>query len=403
MLSYYEAFSIINKYFKGIKLRTEKVNLLDSLNRVLSEDIYSDIDMPPFNNSAMDGYAIRFNPEINSWSVIGEISAGNFNDSLIIDENSAVSIMTGGKIPDQADTVIPIEDVQIEGNIVRIIPESRYLMGMNIRTQGKDLGKDELAIAKNTLIRPNILTLAAACGKNSLSVYAGLNIGILITGDELVDFYQKPENDKIRATNDITLSAIIKETNMIPLNFGIVKDDKNQVKIKLLEALDSDIDLLITSGGVSVGKYDFLQEILIELGAKVIFWKVNIKPGKPLLFCEYVKENKRILIFGMPGNPVSIFAGFNIFVKPNVFELYGIKPEPVFKCILAEDIYKDDNKRHFINGNYYLNQDNVIYVSKTVGQNSGNIPNLGKSNCLIIFKEEYQCLNRGEVVECIKI
>ncbi len=401
MISYGEALKIITEEFKQIIPAVEEVDLLDTAGRTSAEDIIADINLPPFNNSAVDGYAIKFNQSIKEWNVIGEIAAGGFNQFLV-DENSAVRIMTGGKMPEGYDTSIPIEDVTLADTTIKLNEGSRFAKGLNVRILGEDLSEGQVAVSKNTLIKPHQIAVAASCGYSKIKVKKKLNIGVVTTGNELVPVEEKPTGDKIRSSNLYSLLAAVKESGMNPVNFGTIKDEKELVTKKISEAFESEIDILVSTGGVSVGKYDFVKEVYEQLGVETKFWRVYIKPGKPTYFGVLHKTDKRILVFGLPGNPVSSLVNYIIFIKNNIDKLYNkVSSLPVF-AELKYQIKKRDKKRHFIRGLFSAHNGNY-FVEKAGSQSSGNLAHMGRSNCLIIFKEEKMELNEGEIVECIPI
>lgn len=402
MLSYREANNIIENEILKINLEIEEVDLLDCLNRILAEDIFADVNLPQFDNSAVDGYAVKYNSEILKWKIVGEITAGNYNE-IDIDENSAVLIMTGSKIPQACNTIIPIEDVTTKDGFVELTGNTKYKSGQNVRKKAEDITSNELAVQKRTFILPQHISLLAACGKSKVKVYKQLKIGVLATGDELVDIHTFPKEDKIRATNMYTLLALIKKLNMIPISYGLVKDDKEEIKVRIASALNGEIDILLTTGGVSVGKFDYVKEVIQELGVEIKFWKANIKPGKPIVFGVFEREVKKKLIFGLPGNPVSSFVNFIIFVQDNIKKLYGMDEHKV-RARLTSELHKKDNKRHFIRG--FIQKDsatNQHSVSLIGSQSSGNMVGMSKANCLIIFEEEKEKIRHGDFVECIMI
>lgn len=403
MLNYNEAINIISEYFDKIELFTTSVNLADSLNYTLAEDIFSDINLPPFNTSSMDGYGIKINDGQREWKVIGEISAGNYTE-FSIGYDEAISIMTGAKLPPDIDTIIPIEDVLISNDKISLIENSIINKGSYIRFCGEDLSKDKPAISKNIILKPKIISLAAACGKKNVKIYSPLKIGILSTGDELIDIDNVPQNSQIRATNLYTLISLIKEINMLPINYGFIKDDKLLIQNTLHNILTNDLDIFITTGGVSVGKYDYMKEIIEDLGCETIFWKVNVKPGKPLLFSIYKKDRKNILLFGLPGNPVSCFVCFHLYILPFINNLFFKENKAQFSAILQNDITKTDGRLHFVlaNNSYKIN-DKQNYVKSLGIQSSGDMYSLSNSNCLIVFYEAKSMLRAGEIVQCIPI
>ena len=183
MISYQEANSIIEKEFRKLQLETEEVDLLNSTSRILAENIYSDIDLPPFTNSAMDGYTIHYKPNVKKWKIIGEVRAGDFRNYEIGDD-CAVSVMTGGRLPDKADTVIPIEEVVIADAYIILKENASLKKGIYVRQKGDDLPRGEIAVKKNTLLKPRHVSVAASCGKSKLKVYKKLAVGVLVTGDE---------------------------------------------------------------------------------------------------------------------------------------------------------------------------------------------------------------------------
>jgi len=402
MLKFKEANKIISKAFEELKLRTEEISITNALNRVLAEDIISDVDLPPFDNSAMDGYAIKFNPNIKEWKIVGEIKAGNYK-ALEIDEQTTVHIMTGGMLPKNCDTVIKIEDISANNDKVKLNNNAGFSFNLNIRKKGKDLSKGKIAVKNGSLLKPQQIAVAASCGKSKLKVYRKLNIGVLVTGDELIDINKKPGTDKIRASNPYVLQSAIKDSNMNPINFGIVRDDKSEMTKSVKSALDSSLDILMTSGSVSVGKFDYLKEIFENLGVEIKFWKVSIKPGKPLLFGVYNINEQKTLVFGLPGNPVSVLVTYILFVKRHIMKLFGNQELITAKATIKDDYKKDDERLHFVKG--FLEKDNTNnnIVSMVGEQSSGNLAQLSKSNCLIIIKENRMNTKTGELVECIMV
>lgn len=403
MISYTVSYQIVKNEFLKLKLEIEEVDLLNSLNRILADDVYSDINQPPFHNSAMDGFAIRFNPNIKKWKIIGEISAGNYNQ-FTLDDESAVLIMTGGKIPENTSAILPVEDVITDNGFVMLADGKSIKESQHIRKKGEDLSEGILALKKNQLITSNKISLLGACGKSKVKVYRKIKFGVFTTGDELIDIDGKVTEDKIRGTNLYSVISLLNECNMETLNFGFVKDDKAKIRKKLADAFNSDIDILVTTGGVSVGKYDYLKELLIEFGTEVKFWKVNIKPGKPIVFGIWEKENKTKLVFGLPGNPVSSYVNFLIFIKPAILNFFGITPDNSVMAELTESIIKKDDKRNFFRGRLDFNLEKGKYfVKASEAQSSADMMQLANANCLIIIEEDKINPKKGEEVECIKI
>ena len=403
MISFDEANKIINAEFQNFKIRTTEVNLLNSLNYILAEDVISDINLPPFNNSSMDGYAIKYSEGKSKWKIIGEISAGNYKSFSLTDETTT-RIMTGGKIPENCTAVVPIEDVTVQDEFVELNNSSKLIERQNIRPMGDDIKIDQTSVSKNTILNSRHISAAAACGKKKLKVYDKLRIAVLATGDELVDIDETLTGDKIRGSNLYSLLASINEMNMHPVDLRFVSDVKTELESKIKSALDSDIDILITTGGVSVGKYDYVPEIFEKLGVDIKFRKVNIKPGKPMVFGTFNQKDHPIFVFGLPGNPVSSYVGFQLFIKRNIYKLFGVDYQNNFNANLLEDIRKKDSKRNFMRG--LFRYDNILkryFVEKLASQSSGNIVTTSKANCLIVVEEDKNFIEKGESVECIKI
>ncbi len=402
MKSFEEASRIIEEEFNKITLDIEPVKLENALHRTLAEDVVADVDLPPFDNSAMDGIAVKFNEQIKEWNVIGEIPAGKYQE-YELDEHSAVKIMTGSRLPGFCDTVIPVEDIDVNNSTAVLKENVRYVKGMNIRKQASDLKKGEVSISKNTYLLPRHLATAASCGKDNLLVYKPLTFAVLATGDELIPVNEVPVGDKIRISNTYSLLASVEEINMKAVNLGIVKDDKNILLEKIDNALKSDIDVLITTGGVSVGEFDFVKDVFEGLGVDVKFWKAFIKPGKPIVFGVHEKDKKKKLVFGLPGNPVSSLVNFEIFVHDNINRLYNQPLRERVKAVLMNDLKKKDNKRHFMRGILSVNDKGEYEVSSKFSQSSGNLVEMSRANCLIVIEEGIHNPVKGTVVKCIKM
>jgi len=402
MISFDEAYKIIEKGFNEIKPKTEKVLLERSLHRTLAEEVIADVDLPPFNNSAMDGIAVKYNENINEWKIVGEISAGNYEE-FELNEKSAVTIMTGSRIPEFCDTIIPVEDIDVNKNTALLKENAKVRKGASIRKKGSDIANGETAIPKNTFVKPRHLAAAASCGKSELYVYKKLNIGVLATGDELIPVDEKPTGDKIRISNTYSLLAAIDELNMNAVNFGIASDEKVLLLQNIADALNSDIDILITTGGVSVGKFDYVKEVFEELGVEINFWRAYIKPGKPIVFGTFKSGDHSTLVFGLPGNPVSSLVNFEIFIRENIIKLYNQPKQEYIEAVLQNNLKKKDKKRHFMRGVLAKRTDGAYEVSSEFSQSSGSLVEMSKANCLMVIEEETINPAKGKVVKCMMI
>ncbi|MBI4547660.1 MAG: molybdopterin molybdotransferase MoeA, partial [Ignavibacteriae bacterium] len=377
-------------------LGTITIFLQHALGLVLVEEIISTESIPPFDNAAMDGYAVRIEdiqkiPAI--LTVVEEIAAGTAPNSAL-QAGQAMSIMTGAKIPAGCNAVVQQEWTEKIGNeqvkILRIVPD-----GHNIRRAGADIQKASLVFSKGQRLRPQEIGILASLGTRFVEVYRRASVSILTTGNEVVEIHQSLPEGKIRNSNAYTLGALVQELGCEAKNIGIAQDDRNDLRNKINEGLK--YDMLITSGGVSVGKYDLVLDVLKELGVEIKFWKVNIKPGMPLLFGMYHEKP----VFGLPGNPVSTMVTFLQFVKPALLKMMGHRAVETGLRIharLDEDIRKTDGKRHFVRG--ILESRNGSLIVRTTGLQVSNLfTSLSKANCLIILPEEAEHIRAGEEIE----
>lgn len=401
MISYNKALEIIENELKFFPFQQEKVRLRDSLGRILAEDIYADVPFPSFDYSAMDGIGIMYDESIKEWKILGEISAGNYKD-YAIDNNTAVYITTGAMIPPGCDTVIPVENIYMNEKIAKLRKDVRVKSGQNVRKKGEDILSGKKIISCGTFINVQHIPMMASCGKEFITVFKQLNIGVLATGDELIPVNGKPYDDKIRSSNLYSIIAAVKSMDMEAIDFGIVKDNKLDIEMTIETALFSDIDVLITTGGISAGKYDYLNDVYDNLGAEIKISTVNIKPGKPFMLALFGKGKNKKLIFGLPGNPVSCLVNFIIFFREPLLKYFNKNYCKHFYAKLAGEVKKKDSKRHFFRGCYYVeNREN--YVKPVGSQSSGDIHSLAHSNCLIEIEEENGVISSMESVRCIMI
>ncbi len=373
----------------------EKIRLDKTLGRTLAEDIVAPANLPPFDNSAMDGYAIVSSDSAKGeriLPVVGESSAGTVFGRRL-EAGGAVRVMTGGKIPEGADTVVPLEDARVlEDGHVGIAFPVRH--GAHIRRTGEDVREGETILHAGDLIRPPHLGILASLGFAKVRVRRRPRVNILATGDELVGVDEAPGDGQIRNSTSFALAGHVRESGGIPHFCGIVPDRRTLIKKAIRKALNADV--VLVTGGVSVGKYDYVKEVFSELGISTRFWKLNIKPGKPLLFgtCDDV------LVFGLPGNPVSTSVTFLEFVRPALWKMEGRGVLLPFRCpaVLDEAYAKSDGKRHYLRGTARL-EGGSLHVTLTRSQSSGAMSTLTRGNCLVIVPEEVGRLSAGDAVE----
>jgi molybdopterin molybdotransferase len=378
-------------------LGMEKVNLLDALGRVIGEDIAASRSIPPKNNAAMDGYALR-SADIRGASpekpvvldVIEDIPAGAIPQKRV-GQGQAARIMTGAPVPDGADAVMRMEDTEKDGQRVRIFVEAPE--GHDIRLAGEDVRQGEKVISRGDIIRPAEIGMLAALGRSFISVYQKPLVAILATGDELVDVDENPSPWQIISSNSYALAAQVLGCGAIPLQIGIAKDTREDLVAKFKSAMRADI--IISSGGVSVGDYDLVKEIMKEVGNNMQFWQVAMRPGKPLAFGSL----EGIPIFGLPGNPVSSMVSFEQFVRPSILKMMGHRNlfRKTIRALLKESIDKKKGVRHFIRA-HIIFEDGRYRAVSTGEQGSGILKSMVQANGLIVLPEDAASAKAGDMV-----
>ncbi|MFZ3066416.1 MAG: gephyrin-like molybdotransferase Glp [Nitrospirota bacterium] len=396
MISVEEALGLILENIREIGF--EKVDIKEALGRVLAEDVYARRNIPPWDNSAMDGYAVivndvegasKENPAV--LKIIESLPAGYISESKL-KSGEAIKIMTGAPMPNGADAVVMVEYTEKDGGKVRIFkrPEN----GDHIRKAGEDVKDGQLVIKKGQLIRPSEIGMLASMARSIVSVYQRPRVAILATGDELVDLDEEICGAKIINSNTYAVGAQIQECGALPILLGIARDRQDELEEKLRLGMNADI--IITSGGVSVGDYDHVKDVVKGLGGDLRLWKVAIKPGKPLAFSML---NSRPM-FGLPGNPVASMVTFEIFVRPAILKMMGHKKifRPIIDATIKDDLKKKENRRHFIRAS--VQSDGDGYVVETTGdQGSHMMTSMTKANGLIIFHENDTAIKAGDKVK----
>lgn len=379
-------------------LGLEKISILDALGRVLGEDIVAERDNPPWDNSAMDGFAVRWEDikqgqaiqKPVTLSVIEDVPAGMM-PSKAVGSGQAIRIMTGAPIPQGTDTVLKVEDTEHTADSVRVFKAEPK--GANIRPQGEDVKKGDRIIAKGTRIRPSEAGMLAILAKSFLFAYQRPRVAILSTGDELADLDERFSEEKIINSNSYGIAAAVQEAGGIPLLLGIARDTPMALKEKISHGLNA--DMLVLSGGVSMGDYDFTKAVFSELGAEMNFWKLAIRPGQPLAFGKIQGK----LAFGLPGNPVSSMVTFEQLVRPAILKMSGCRSygRPVVQATFQERFSKRTDRRHFLRG--ILTQEEGVFKVRTTGdQGSGILTSMVKANCFIDVPVAVERLNPGDKV-----
>ena len=380
-----------------VPLDVEKVSILDALGRVIGEDVHAPRNLPPVSNSAMDGYAVRACDTAGASSrkpaildVVEDIPAGVFPQKNV-GPGQASRIMTGAPVPSGADAVVRMEDTQKEGTAVKILVD--VVSGMDIRQAGEDVQEGELVIPRGTVIRPAEVGMLAALGRSFIFVHQRPLVAILATGDELMEIDEDTTSWKIISSNNYATAAQVLESGAIPLQLGIARDRREDLLRKFRTATRADI--IISSGGVSVGDYDLVKDIMHEVGNQMHFWQVAMRPGKPLAFGSL----DGVPLFGLPGNPVSSMVSFEQFVRPSLLKMMGHRRlfRKVIRATLEEDVAKKEGMRYFLRA-YVKKEGNLYKISTTGEQGSGILKSMVRANGLVVLPEGASGARRGEEV-----
>jgi molybdopterin molybdotransferase len=375
----------------------ERVALRAALGRVLAADVVSPMRVPAHDNSAMDGYAVRFadlsaDGEV-SLKLVGTAFAGTLFDGTV-EPGECVRIMTGGKIPAGADTVVIQEQVQAEGEMARI--GSGHRKGQNLRRAGEDIEIGQTVLRPGTWIRPADLGLVASLGIAELAVYRRLRVAFFSTGDELRSIGTPLDEGQIYDSNRYTIYGMLTRLGCEVIDMGVVRDDPELLERAFREAAAM-ADVIITSGGVSVGEADFTKDLLDRLG-EVLFWKIAMKPGRPLAYGKVGNAQ----FFGLPGNPVSVMVTFYEFVRDALLVLMGrtdITPLPTFQVPCLSGLKKAPGRTEFQRGMLFQDEGGVWKVRVTGDQGSGILRSMSEANCFIVLPESQGNVTPGTLVE----
>jgi len=398
-------------------LGKEEVTILDSLGQVLAEDLRSAIDVPPLDNSAMDGYALQARDTSGASGVlprllrvIDTVAAGSITDREVV-PGTAIRIMTGAPIPKGADSVVRFEDTdetarQRGGPISEIGICVAAKQGQNIRLAGEDISKGTVVLPAGTIIRPAEVGVLASLGMNTASVIARPVVAIVATGNELVEVGQPLPKGKIYNSNSYSVAALVRRHGGIPRALGIALDNKDSLVTAIRGGLDA--DMLITSGGVSVGDYDIVKEVLAQEG-EIGFWTVRMKPGKPLAFGQIKGVDKsgasrNIPHLGLPGNPVSSMVTFEMFARPAILKMMGKRnlAKPTIEAILEDRIVNTDGRRVFTRA--IIEKRGNRYVARLTGpQGSGVLTSMSLANGLVIVPEDVAEAGPGATVRVMML
>jgi len=414
MISVEEALERILSYVSV--LEPEEKPILDALGQVLAEDITSDLDIPPLDNTAMDGYAVRAADTAGatrdssvSLQVIGELAAGHVYEGSVT-PGAAVRIMTGAPLPPGADAVVPFEDTNESGShafgrfskaVDSVLVYKAARPGDNVRRAGEDVGRGALVLGRGTVLRPPQIGVLASLGRATVRVIRRPVVAVLSTGDELVEVGRPLPPGAIYDSNTRSVAAMILQNGGIPRVLGIARDTVEDLTAKIRRGLDA--DMLITSAGVSRGDYDVVKDVLAREG-EVDFWTVRMKPGKPLAFGAFKSGERRVPHIGLPGNPVSSMVTFELFGRPAVFKMMGKSrwQRPTVRAVAEERIVNTDGRRVFARA-IVTERDGRYYASLTGPQGSGILTSMSMANALAVVPEDAAAVEAGEEVSIIML
>ena len=406
MISYQNSKRILKKAI--IKIKNENILSANSLNRVCSSNIYSKFNYPSGDNAAFDGYAINSNDtkdikknKSKVFKIIGTIVAGKKPFKKQINKYEAVEIMTGGIIPKGFDTIIPIEQIKFYPNkkIQKFIIIDKKIGKYNhVRFAGSDFKKNELVIKKNTIISPNHILGLKTLGIKNIKVKKKINILFFSTGNEISNSEIIP-NWKVRNSNSHYIKNLNENFLFNFKNGGILRDEDQKVfKLKIKKMLNSNTDIIVTSGAVSAGKYDFIPDVIKTFKLSNYFKSVAIRPGKPILFAKI--RGKQKAIFGLPGNPMSSAACFRFFVYHYISIILGLNDEKPIKAFLKNNFIKKKNFTRFAKSKLDTTKNGKLQVKILKGQESFRIKSFINSNIWTILPAGKSRFKKGEIVDC---
>ncbi len=406
MISYKQSIKKLKK--SKIKIGNEIINSINSLYRVSATNILSKVNNPAADNAAFDGYAInsKDTKKLNKknsrfFKIMGTIAAGNKPLNKRLKKFQTVEIMTGGIIPKGLDSIIPVEQIIIQSSKNKnrnILIDRQIKKNQHVRFKGSDYKKNDLLIKKGTIIEPHHILALKTLGIKKIKVKKIPNILFFSTGNEITNKENIP-NWKVRNSNSHYIQSLNKNFLFNFKNGGILRDNDEQVfKKEIKKIFSSKIDIIITSGAVSAGKFDYVPKIIKKFKLSSYFKNVAIRPGKPFLFAKI--KGKEKTIFGLPGNPISSAACFRFFVFPYLLSLLGIKEEKSFKGILKNDFTKKINFTRFVKSKLNTTKNGKIEVEILEGQESFRIQSFIKSNIWTMLPSGKSKFKKGEAVDC---
>jgi molybdopterin molybdotransferase len=396
VLSVEEALDRVLGFFD--LLEPERVPILETLGRILAEDIRADVNIPPHTNSAMDGYAVQAADTVGATpesprrlSMVGDLGAGHVSDKAV-EPGTTIRIMTGAPLPEGADAVVRFEDTDRDGDWVDVKVD--VPVGKDTRAAGEDVRAGTLVLRRGSRIRAQEVGMAATLGRKEIMVTRRPRVGILATGDELVGVDEPLAPGKIRNANSYSNAAQVMQCGGIPVLLGIARDQVEELTEMIRAGLAQGVDLFLTSGGVSVGDFDVVKEVLAAEG-EMTFWRVRMKPGKPLAFGQI----EGVPLLGLPGNPVSAMISFELFARPAIFKMLGATDwkRPTVEAVLMDEVSQKDDRRHYLR--VRLEEQAGEWRAYLTGeQGSGILSSMIEANGLAIIPEDWSRAPAGSRV-----
>jgi molybdopterin molybdotransferase len=392
------------------RLPAEQVALLDALGRVLAEDARSDIDVAPFDNSAMDGFAVRAVDLAGAsadaplpLAVIAVIGAGDDPAGVEVLPGQAARIMTGAAVPAGADSVVMVERTHVlegDGGISSTVAfELEPRLGEHIRRRGEEVRAGDVVLSAGEVIGPAAIGLLASTGHATVPVYRRPRVAVLSTGSELVEVAETPGPGKIRNSNSYSIAAQVIAAGGIPVRYGIVPDELEATRVAFERAAD-ETDFIVTSGGVSVGDFDYVKPVLEEIG-ELTFAKVKMRPGNP----QTLGTIRGVPFFGLPGNPTSTYVGFEIFVRPSLRIMQGFSAidRPVTVARLSHDVKKKQDRRYYLRGRVERSAEGDYVAALPYSQSSALLTAAHRGNCFVVLPEGDGVFSAGTQVDCVRL
>jgi molybdopterin molybdotransferase len=399
-----KAQEFVARFVAPLKVQaTERVALRAAIGRTLAQNVISPIDVPSHDNSAMDGYALR-SAELSAnqetrMTVAGTSYAG-VAYSKAVPAMHCVRIMTGAIMPEGCDTVVPQEFCKIEDDKV-LIPAGVVKLGDNRRLRGEDLSVGSIALAQGKLIRPADLGMLASLGQAEVSVYRKLRVAFFSTGDELRSIGEPLDEGCVYDSNRYTLYGMLSRLGFDIIDMGVVRDEPAALEAAFRSAAEC-ADAIITSGGVSVGEADYTKRMMKELG-EVAFWKIAMRPGRPMAFGKITSNGRTAALFGLPGNPVAVMVTFYHFVRDALLTMQGtnLTPLPLMRAISTEAMRKKPGRTEYQRGIVKPRADGRFEVQITGSQGSGILRSMSEANGFVVLHHEQGNVNAGDEVDVL--